>query len=73
MARFKTVEVTVVETKFEPLQKANLIVLEIAKGAYINCLCPFEHLLKIGDQVWLEIEIPLALRNFNPSIVGDGA
>lgn len=59
MARFQTVVATVVDTKYEPLQKANLIVLEIAKGTFLNCLCPFEHLLKIGDQVPLEIEVPL--------------
>jgi len=70
MARFKTVEATVVETKYEPLQRANLIVLEIAKGAFINCLCPFEHLLMIGDKVWLEIEIPLITHMVDPGQIG---
>jgi uncharacterized OB-fold protein len=54
-------ECTVVETKFEPLQKAHLIVVELGKGAYLNMLCPFEHKLKVGDKVKLFAEIPLEL------------
>ena len=54
-------EFTVVETKFEPLQKAQLVVIELGKGVHINCLIPFEHTLKRGDKVPLYIDVPLAL------------
>jgi hypothetical protein len=65
MARFKTVEATVVGLKFEPLQRANLIVLEVTQGVQLHCLCPFEHLLEEGDKVALEIEVPLKLEKIN--------
>lgn len=70
MARFKTVEATVVETKYEPFQREYMIALEIGKGVHLCALCPFEHLLKAGDKVWLEIEIPLVLHSFDPSTMG---
>ena len=58
---FDIVQVTVVETKFEPLQRAHMIALEVAKGVHICCLCPFEHDLKVGQKLSLKIDIPLAL------------
>lgn len=71
MARFQTVVATVVETKYEPLQKAYMIALEISKGIHLCALCPFEHLLKVGDKVPLEIEIPLVRHRLDPSQIGD--
>lgn len=64
--RFQTVLATVVETKFEPLQRAHMIALEIGKGVHLCALCPFEHKLKVGDKVPLEIEIPLVLEKVDP-------
>lgn len=63
-------ECTVVETKFEPLQNAQLIVIELYKGTYLNMLCPYEHLLKVGDKVKLYVDIPLFLERFDPSTMG---
>jgi len=61
---------TVVETKFEPLQKAYLIVVELGKGAYLNMLCPYEHKLEVGDKVKLYVDIPLILERFDPAMIG---
>ena len=63
-------ECTVVETKFEPLAKQNLIVVELSKGLYLNMLCPFEHKLEIGHKLKLYVDIPLRLERFDPSIMG---
>lgn len=63
-------ECTVVETKFEPLQGAHLITIELYKGTYLNMLCPFEHKLKVGDRVKLYVDIPLVLERFDPSQMG---
>jgi hypothetical protein len=68
--RFQTVVATVVETKFEPLQRAYMIALEIANGVHLCALCPFEHRLKVGDKVPLEIDVPLVLENFDPAMIG---
>lgn len=57
--RFKTVEATVVQIKFEPAQRAYMIALELAAGVHLCALCPFEHKLKEGDKVSLEVDIPL--------------
>lgn len=59
--RFKTVDAIVVEVRFEPAQGAYMIALEIAKGIHLCALCPFEHKLKVGDKISLEVEIPLVL------------
>jgi hypothetical protein len=59
--RFQIAELTVIETKFEPLSRSNRISLDLGKGTVIHALIPFEHLVKVGDKIALEIEVPLAL------------
>ena len=59
---------TIVHTKFEPLQRAHLIVVELGKGLHLNMLCPYEHKLKEGDKIKLYVDIPLAL--VDPALIG---
>lgn len=70
--RFQTILATVVETKFEPSQKAEMIALDIGKGTYLCVLCPFLHTLKVGDKVPLEIDIPLHLEKIDPAKLWEG-
>jgi hypothetical protein len=59
--RFQIAECEVVETKFEPASRANRISLNLGKGVTIHALIPYEHTVKTGDKIALEIEVPLTL------------
>lgn len=61
MARFMITEATVSEVKFNAVAKAYQIAFELTRGVTISCLCPFEHTLKVGDKLYLQIDIPLVL------------
>lgn len=52
-------ECTVYEIKFDGTNY--LIAIEIAKGVYMNMLCPYEHSWKVGDRVKLYVDVPLVM------------
>jgi len=61
---------TVVEIKFNPGLRQYQITIEIAEGAHICMLCPYEHKWKVGDKVKLYVDVPLMLERFDPSMIG---
>jgi hypothetical protein len=64
-------ECTVVEIKF----KAGIyeIVAELAPIGHIHMVCPFEHLLRVGDKIKLFVDIPLALQRIDPAKLFGGS